>query len=54
MAAAVGTETMSIFGPTSPKRLAPNYNEGVSICPDKQIVILVSGIGIPTAPVLSI
>ena len=34
MAAAVGTKTLSIFGPTSPRRLAPKYNGGVTVCPE--------------------
>lgn len=33
MAAAVGTPTISIFGPTSAERRAPKHNEGVAICP---------------------
>jgi ADP-heptose:LPS heptosyltransferase len=34
MAAAVGTRTLSIFGPTSISRLAPQYNSGRALCPD--------------------
>jgi ADP-heptose:LPS heptosyltransferase len=34
MAAAVGTRTLSIFGPTSTARLAPQYNSGRALCPD--------------------
>lgn len=33
MAAAVGTPTISIFGPTSAERRAPKHNEGIAICP---------------------
>lgn len=33
MAAAVGTPTVSIFGPTSASRRAPKHNGGVAICP---------------------
>lgn len=33
MAAAVGTATVSIFGPTSAMRRAPAHNHGVTICP---------------------
>jgi ADP-heptose:LPS heptosyltransferase len=35
MAAAVGTKTVAVFGPTSPQRLAPRYNAGVSAHPEK-------------------
>jgi ADP-heptose:LPS heptosyltransferase len=34
MAAAVGTRTLSIFGPTSATRLAPTYNAGFAIVPE--------------------
>lgn len=34
LAAAVGTKTLSIFGPTSSQRLAPSYNGSVTISPD--------------------
>ncbi len=34
MAAAVGAQTVSIFGPTSSARLAPTHNRGVAIRPD--------------------
>ncbi|MGH9709865.1 MAG: glycosyltransferase family 9 protein, partial [Candidatus Acidiferrales bacterium] len=34
MAAAVGTRTVSIFGPTSAKRRAPRYNGGIAVCPE--------------------
>lgn len=33
MAAAVGTPTVSIFGPTSAARRAPTHNGGVAVCP---------------------
>lgn len=33
MAAAVGTPTVSIFGPTSATRRAPTHNGGIAICP---------------------
>ena len=33
MAASLGVRTLSIFGPTSAARVAPQYNRGVSICP---------------------
>lgn len=33
MAAAVGTRTVSIFGPTSATRRAPNSNGGIALCP---------------------
>lgn len=33
MAAAVGTPTVSIFGPTSAARRAPDYNGGIGLCP---------------------
>jgi len=33
MAAAVGTRTLSVFGPTSPGRVAPTYNGGVTVVP---------------------
>lgn len=35
MAAAVGTRTLSIFGPTSPGRRAPAHNGGAALCPAK-------------------
>lgn len=35
MAAAVGTRTLSIFGPTSPKRRAPTCNGGAALIPDR-------------------
>ncbi|MGC1107218.1 MAG: glycosyltransferase family 9 protein [Candidatus Acidiferrales bacterium] len=34
MAAAVGTPTVSIFGPTSATRRAPTHNGGISVCPE--------------------
>jgi ADP-heptose:LPS heptosyltransferase len=34
MAAAVGTPTVSIFGPTSAARRAPSHNGGIAICPE--------------------
>ncbi|HEV2489266.1 MAG TPA: glycosyltransferase family 9 protein [Candidatus Acidoferrales bacterium] len=34
MAAAIGTRTVSIFGPTSTTRRAPLHNGGVALCPD--------------------
>jgi len=34
MAAAVGTRTASVFGPTSTERLAPTYNGGIAVYPD--------------------
>jgi ADP-heptose:LPS heptosyltransferase len=34
MAAAVGTRTLSIFGPTSPVRRAPTYQGGLAVAPD--------------------
>jgi ADP-heptose:LPS heptosyltransferase len=34
MAAAVGTRTLSIFGPTSPARRAPTYRGGLAVVPD--------------------
>jgi len=34
MAAAVGTKTVSIFGPSSTERLAPTYNGGVALHPN--------------------
>jgi ADP-heptose:LPS heptosyltransferase len=34
MAAAVGTPTASIFGPTSATRRAPTHNGGVAVCPE--------------------
>lgn len=36
MAAAVGTPTVSIFGPTSASRRAPKHNGGVAICPSRR------------------
>jgi ADP-heptose:LPS heptosyltransferase len=33
MAAALGTPTVSIFGPTSAERRAPTHNHGITICP---------------------
>lgn len=33
MAAAVGTRTVSIFGPTSTSRRAPSHNDGIALCP---------------------
>ncbi len=33
MAAALGTPTVSIFGPTSAERRAPRHNAGIAICP---------------------
>lgn len=33
MAAAVGTPTVSIFGPTSATRRAPMHNRGIAVCP---------------------
>lgn len=33
MAAAVGTPTVSIFGPTSAMRRAPTHNGGIAVCP---------------------
>jgi ADP-heptose:LPS heptosyltransferase len=33
MAAAVGTQTLSIFGPTSPARRAPTYRGGLAVAP---------------------
>jgi ADP-heptose:LPS heptosyltransferase len=35
MAAAVGSKTLTIFGATSSKRLAPRYNDGRAITPEK-------------------
>ncbi len=34
MAAAVGSQTLSIFGPTSPARRAPTYQGGLAVAPD--------------------
>jgi ADP-heptose:LPS heptosyltransferase len=34
MAAAVGTRTVSIFGPTSPARRAPTYQGGLAVAPE--------------------